>query len=110
MRLINADALIKQFEWLELCRLSKNEIYQIIHESPTVAVNCNDCDGYEAGYSAGLKDAERPQGEWLHESILDYRCSICNSFPLDRGDYPELSAYCPHCGAKMEVQNEEDHN
>lgn len=63
MRLIDADALIKQFEWLELCRLSKNEIYQIIHESPTVAVNCKDCDGYEAGYSAGLKDAERPRGK-----------------------------------------------
>lgn len=22
-------------------------------------VNCKDCDGYEAGYSAGLKDAEK---------------------------------------------------
>ena len=74
MRLIDADALIKQFE---LCRLSKNEIYQIIHESPTVeerpTINCKDCDGYEAGYSAGLKDAEKPQGEWVRkEDIIHY--------------------------------------
>lgn len=30
-----------------------------MNEAPTVAVNCKDCDGYEAGYSAGLKDAKR---------------------------------------------------
>ena len=34
----------------------------IIDNAPTVAVNCKDCDGYETGYSAGLKDAERTQG------------------------------------------------
>lgn len=36
----------------------------LIDLAPTVAVDCKDCDGYEAGYSAGLKDAERPQGEY----------------------------------------------
>ncbi len=35
-------------------------ILNFIDNAPTVAVNCKDCDGYEAGYSAGLKDAERP--------------------------------------------------
>lgn len=28
-------------------------------EKEVNAVNCSDCDGYEAGYSAGLKDAKR---------------------------------------------------
>ena len=41
------------------------------NEKPTI--NCKDCDGYEAGYSAGLKDAERPQGEWVRkEDIIHY--------------------------------------
>ena len=38
---------------------------KLIDNAPIVAVDCKDCDGYEAGYSAGLKDAERPQGEWI---------------------------------------------
>lgn len=45
---------------------------------------------------------ERPQGEWLHDNIyLDVKCSICNSYALERGEYPELSKYCPACGALM---------
>lgn len=35
---------------------------EIIENAQTVAVNCKECDGYEAGYSSELKDAERPQG------------------------------------------------
>ena len=38
---------------------------QAFGKIPDVAVSCKDCDGYEAGYSAGLKDAERPIGEWI---------------------------------------------
>ena len=41
------------------------EVMKLIDNAPTVAVNCKDCDGYEAGYSAGLKDAERPQDGWV---------------------------------------------
>lgn len=33
---------------------------EIIENAQTVAVNCKKCDGYEAGYSSELKDAERP--------------------------------------------------
>ena len=36
-----------------------NCVMNTVDNAPTVAVNCKDCDGYEAGYSAGLKDAER---------------------------------------------------
>ena len=46
---------------------------------------------------------EKTQGKWIcDKSYLDCRCSICNSYALERGDYPELSSYCPACGAKME--------
>lgn len=47
----------EKWEWEFICKTIDN--------TPTVAVNCKVCDGYEAGYSAGLKDAERLQGEWF---------------------------------------------
>lgn len=76
MRLIDADTLsellVKTYEkaptenaLLFVALLLKNS-----EQVPTVAVNCKDCDGYEAGYSAGLKDAERPQGEYVDISKL----------------------------------------
>ena len=37
------------------------DVENLIKETPPVAVNCKECDGYEAGYSAGLNDAERPK-------------------------------------------------
>lgn len=69
MRLIDANALknvisnriVRQFvRWDKTITVSEWEtfIQDIIDDAPTVAVNCKDCDGYEAGYSAGLKDAE----------------------------------------------------
>ena len=78
-------------------------------EKPTV--NCKSCDGYEAGYSAGLKDAERPrrrdferpQGEWIKWNFktfgamgdCEYKCSNCEK--VYGGEYN----FCPNCGAKM---------
>lgn len=64
-------------------------------------INCKDCDGYEAGYSAGLKDAERPQGEWIETYPIDYRCSLCHGYALDINEYPYRTKFCPHCGADM---------
>ena len=32
-----------------------------IDNASTVVVDCKNCDGYEAGYSAGVRDTERPQ-------------------------------------------------
>lgn len=50
----------------------------------------------------GIPYEERPQGEWVCDyTYLDCKCSICNSYALERGDYPELSKYCPQCGALM---------
>ena len=103
MRLIDADALKDQFAWLELCSLSKNEIFKIINEAPSVD------KGYYEGHIDGVLQGEkmyaRPIGKWIHDNLyLDVRCSICNSYALERGDYPEFSQYCPACGAKMEVE------
>ena len=48
-------------------------ILNMIDNAPTVAVNCKDCDGYEAGYTAGVHDAIRPQGECAN-------CVTCDHF------------------------------
>lgn len=43
-------------------------------------------------------------GEWICDyRYLDVKCSLCHSYALERGDYPELSKYCPHCGALMKI-------
>ena len=52
------------------------EVIMTIDNAPTVAVSCKDCDGYEAGYSAGLKDTERPQGDIFPMDIVAGKCPI----------------------------------
>lgn len=76
------------------------EMKSAIDNAKPVAVNCKDCDGYEAGYSAGLKDAERPQAEWVIVKDKKYgdnvKCPFCGK---------ELAGtdlnFCCKCGAKM---------
>lgn len=77
-------------------KLAFNMILRKIDNAPTVAVNCKDCDGYEAGYSAGLKDAERPQGKWVKSKDGYTRCDQCGS----RGSAIK-ARFCHHCGADM---------
>lgn len=40
----------------------------------------------------------------INTSVNGYRCSECNSFDAD-GDY-----FCPNCGAKMQVESEDDYD
>lgn len=76
------------------------EMKSAIDNAQPVTVNCKDCDGYEAGYSAGLKDAERPIGEWIivkNEKWGDnVKCPFCGK---------ELAGtdlnFCCKCGAAM---------
>ena len=59
-----------------------------IDNAPTVESD------YELGYSEGVHDTERPQGEWILDSVGVY-CSECKTHP----DYS--SNFCPNCGADM---------
>ena len=83
--LISREALKEKItRGMRYAPISENEkkiiitaILSDIDNAPTVAVNCKDCDGYEAGYSAGLKDAERSQGECKscrHRDPEDKKC------------------------------------
>lgn len=90
---------------------------EIIDKAPTVAINCKDCDGYEAGYSAGLNDAERPKGKWIGE-CYDPECDQCHTKPLeefcdslglDGGSYVSIPMFfCPNCGADMRKGGERE--
>lgn len=57
-----------------------------------------------------LLEMIRPKGEWIEDytdepchSFLGYHCSVCNTEALDLNDYSFKSNYCPNCGAKMKV-------
>ena len=66
-------------------------VMNAIDNAPTVAVNCKDCDGYEAGYSAGLKDAERPQGEWEKFARWVAKEVLDNYFEESSGAFAEIA-------------------
>ena len=93
--LISREALKKALNYIYDCAYidSKSkegiasDIIATIDNAPTVAVNCKDCDGYEAGYSAGLKDAERPIGEWVLKPMWENPISTQTEFfiPADNG-------------------------
>lgn len=100
--LISRSALKKAI--FEYCRNEKEILYHylyykniitLIDNAPTVAVDCKDCDGYEAGYSAGLKDAERPQGEWILNKDENPECPFCHH------SFTYWGNFCGNCGADM---------
>lgn len=76
-----------------------------VDNAPTVVVDCKNCDGYEAGYSAGVRDTERPQGEWIGNAFDEHHCNRCGHPALweeEPDDYYEVqSRFCPNCGADM---------
>ena len=108
MRLIDADQLTDVINRSYLTKGEKRLFNIKIRHAPTVDTGDakyleeRDADAFESGYIQGLSKITK--GEWLcDDKYLDCRCSICNSYALERGDYPELSPYCPQCGARMEV-------
>lgn len=55
---------------------------------------------------------ERKKGRWAKqtdENCWWYECSECGDYPMKNAyGHEELSAYCPHCGAMMREDGEED--
>ena len=54
---------------------------------------------------------ERIKGRWIKnadENCWWYECSECGDYPMKNAyGHEELSAYCPHCGAIMEGEEDE---
>ena len=138
MRSIDADALKEALtnpsDKHYLSKSILDLVFKRIDNAPTVAVNCKDCDGYEAGYSSGLKDAERPrdifpmeivagkcpieaggncplksQGEWIEGENGSIKCNKCGCeiiYSYLIGNKPDLPKFCCDCGAEMRGDTE----
>ncbi len=112
MRLIDADDLANKVadlysEGEEATGADKvvNDVIDLIDNAPTIkpTITCKECDGYEAGYSAGQHDA-RPKGEWVMNKISargrNYTCTNCQKVSRSK------SEFCQKCGAVMRVKND----
>ena len=55
---------------------------------------------------------ERMKGRWIKnadENCWWYECSECGDYPMKNAyGHEELSAYCPHCGAIMEGEEDDE--
>lgn len=105
MRLIDADAIIKELEemanneWNISVGSSKGltDAIDVIDNALTVEYPFYQ-EAYQTGYEEGKN--ERPQGEWIDNEYsdgYDYRiCSICKFKTV-----AIVYKFCPNCGAKM---------
>lgn len=78
------------------------EIEQALNEIPTVIKALNyDRDQYEKGYQDGKMNAQKT-GQWIdtreQHGEFEFMCSNCELLCCTNH-----YNYCPHCGAKMEV-------
>ena len=93
MRLIDADALREEWlEWNPCETIEANTVLYSIDEQPTID-----------------PESLRPVGHWVKQD--DYtECSNCecwyNSPETETAD--DREPYCPRCGARMEVQDDEN--
>ena len=120
MRLIDADKMKQHFAWWheggEEADRQAEIFEQIIDVQPTFSIEQLKWERdtaiqqlRELGYELGQ---EPKKGKWLPEEsnsplpTLWWRCSVCNgrTFAVEF-DKPPL---CPHCGARMEVDDAGD--
>lgn len=119
MRLIDANELKDKipevsadiFENCGRCKLFDDvEIKHLIDAQPTIeAVPLEDYRSMEQTVyklTQALSEAERKHGRWIPSDKGDctYICSECG-FVRDAYILAE-KAYCPHCGARMDEQQE----
>ncbi len=84
----------------------ETDMLNMLDNAPTVAVNCKDCDGYEVGYSAGLKDAERLQDDIFPMKIVAGKCPIetDGNCPLkSQGEWVSVSEKLPEINVDVIV-------
>lgn len=110
MRIIDADAL--RATVMKILNNSIGGAYdgvyqclEAINNAPTV---CN--DNYSMGYRDGVRKvlSERPQGHWIVDeehsiTMTLYKCTNCDYF----GGALHYN-YCPHCGADMRKETNND--
>jgi len=113
VRLIDANALRKQFEDRTLEDFTCYHFIAAIDNAPTVEqevfISAGDYNVFLEGYKQGKKDFARPRGEWimqLHNCDGEfYTCSVCGrmirvSPYVEDNETLKDFPYC-HCGAEM---------
>ena len=65
---------------------------------------------YETGYIEGRADAvEVRHGKWQKDEQYTFICSVCGCEAYsDAFGEQKLSAYCPDCGASMDLEGDID--
>ena len=102
----------------QIAKEQDNEIYKaVVHYIPNIDKEellralQYDRDQYDKGYADGRSDAVA-HGAWhkYHDHFtkrhIGWICANCSavSYDLSNGDTP----FCPHCGAMMDLMDEED--
>ena len=76
------------------CAVTTGEQFEAFIEALQIVLDAPEVPGQEV---------EHEHGEWVHGEDVDIQCSVCGWDALTEGDYRQVqSAYCPHCGAKMD--------
>ena len=102
-RYIDAEKLLDQF--LELCG----------------GKSCLDCQFFEHGCNLELMILNQPiadvqpvrHGHWIEQDGYDgdtyYDCSVCGESwtTIEEDPWDNGMNYCPHCGAQMEVEQDD---
>ena len=107
MRLINADDLIKAFEALALMSGEYQESFTNVDGNRSMEIKCAE----DIVNKAKTIDAEPVKHahwvSWEDEYEDEYKCSACGGTQFFAMT-PQMEGweYCPHCGAKMEVEND----
>lgn len=74
------------------CAVTTGEQFEAFIEALRIVLDAPEVPGQEVEH-----------GEWVHGEDVDIQCSVCGCDALTEGDYRQVqSAYCPHCGAKMD--------
>ena len=65
---------------------------------------------YNEGYACGIRESERPKGEWIlvghNDTVNFYKCSLCGHEEHD--NFTKHYNFCPNCGADMDMGGKED--
>lgn len=100
-RHINADNTLKSIDKAIQKYAENDDVLEFISELRYSVIGQPTADVQEIKHGKWIKDIreQRDDGE-----IYDYCCSECCELAAedDYDNHAVLSAYCPHCGAKMD--------
>ena len=96
--------------------INKDETLKVIGRLLFPNLNADYIDGFAEGYNAGIRDAEPKKGKWIPHSEksreyigtalvnVEYDYWFCDTCGYRVENGQPIHNFCPHCGAKMEVE------